>query len=77
MNRILALSLGVGLLAIPLAAPAAAAPNGDDARLMIVDGNSGQVIYDDGYDDLFCVTRMHHWRDWRGNLHRHRRMRCR
>jgi len=26
-------------------------------RLMIVNGNNGQVIYDDGRDDLFCVTR--------------------
>jgi hypothetical protein len=28
-------------------------------RLMIVNGNSGHVIYDDGRDDLFCVTRRH------------------
>jgi hypothetical protein len=26
-------------------------------RLMIVNGNNGHVIYDDGRDDLFCVTR--------------------
>jgi hypothetical protein len=26
-------------------------------RLMIVNGNNGHVIYDDGKDDLFCVTR--------------------
>jgi hypothetical protein len=27
------------------------------SRLMIVNGHTGRVIYDDGYDDLFCVTR--------------------
>ena len=26
-------------------------------RLLIVNGNSGHVVYDDGRDDLFCVTR--------------------
>jgi hypothetical protein len=28
-----------------------------DDRLLIVNGNSGRVIYDDGKNDLFCVTR--------------------
>jgi hypothetical protein len=28
-----------------------------DDRLLIVNGNTGHVIYDDGRDDLFCVTR--------------------
>lgn len=28
-----------------------------DDRLMIVNGKTGRVIYDDGKDDLFCVTR--------------------
>ena len=28
-----------------------------DDRLLIVNGNTGHVIYDDGSDDLFCVTR--------------------
>jgi len=46
----------------PNAAPNAAGdsrPRIDAAgnRLMIVNGNSGDVIYDDGRDDLFCVTR--------------------
>jgi hypothetical protein len=36
---------------------AASAPNESNSRLMIINGNSGRVIYDDGYDDLFCVTR--------------------
>jgi hypothetical protein len=26
-------------------------------RLLIVNGNNGHVIYDDGRNDLFCVTR--------------------
>jgi hypothetical protein len=30
-----------------------------DNRLVIVNGNSGHVIYDDGRDDLFCVKRRH------------------
>lgn len=29
----------------------------DDDRLLIVNGQNGRVIYDDGKDDLFCVTR--------------------
>jgi hypothetical protein len=28
-----------------------------DDRLLIVNGKTGKVIYDDGKDDLFCVTR--------------------
>ncbi len=34
-------------------------PDGPTAeeRLMIVNGNTGRVVYDDGYDDLICVTR--------------------
>lgn len=28
-----------------------------DDRLLIVNGNTGHVIYDDGRNDLFCVTR--------------------
>ena len=28
-----------------------------DDRLLIVNGNTGHLIYDDGSDDLFCVTR--------------------
>lgn len=80
MNRMLALAFGASLLALSLAVPVAAAPtapNPADNRLMIVDGNTDEVIYDDGRDDLFCVTRVHAWRDWRGHLHHHRRMRCR
>lgn len=28
-------------------------------RLVIVNGNNHHVIYDDGRDDLFCVTRLY------------------
>jgi hypothetical protein len=46
-------------------APNAAAPalNGSSYRLMIINGNSGSVIYDDGRDDMFCVTR-HYFVGW-------------
>jgi hypothetical protein len=37
------------------------APGADQSesqdRLLIVNGNNGHVVYDDGRDDLFCVTR--------------------
>lgn len=38
------------------ASPQASAP-ADDARLLIVNGKTHHVIYDDGKNDLFCVTR--------------------
>ncbi len=69
-----------GLFAAGLAAPALAdeaSPQSADNRLMIVDGATDRVIYDDGSDDLFCVTRVHHWHDEYGYRHRHRTMRCR
>ena len=52
------------------------APHVDD-RLLLVNGNTGQVICDDGRDDLFCVTRVHAWRDYHGYRHHYRTMRCR
>ncbi len=47
-------------------------------RLVIVNGNSGHVIYDDGRDDLYCVTRRHivGYDDW-GYPVRRRTMHCR
>jgi len=47
-------------------------------RLMIVNGNNGHVIYDDGRDDMFCVTRRHviGWDDDGRRIYR-RTMRCR
>lgn len=47
-------------------------------RLLIVNGNSGRVIYDDGRNDLFCVTRVVVARhDWDGRPVYKRTMRCR
>lgn len=34
-------------------------PDATGERLMIVNGNTGHVIYDDGRDDLFCLARRH------------------
>jgi hypothetical protein len=50
----------------------------DADRLLIVNGNNGHVIYDDGRDDLFCVTRkvVVGYDDW-GHPIRKRTMRCR
>jgi hypothetical protein len=36
---------------------AAQTTDGATDRLLIVNGNNGRVVYDDGRDDLFCVTR--------------------
>jgi hypothetical protein len=61
-------------------APNAAAParNESHTRLMIINGNSGRVIYDDGYDDMFCVTRRYFvgW-DYYGRRLYRRTMGCR
>ena len=80
MKSFLKLAAALAFVAAPLGASALADPadsNAPDNRLVIVDGNSGQVIYDDGYDDLFCVTRLHRWHDEWGHRHRYRSMRCR
>lgn len=54
-----------------------AAPGSED-RLMIVDGNKRRVIYDDGRDDLYCVTRRRVVRyDQYGRPVYRRNMRCR
>lgn len=53
---------------------------GSDAqdRLLIVNGNSGRVIYDDGRNDLFCVTRkVVAGYDWYGRPVFKRTMKCR
>lgn len=48
----------LAFLATLSSAGAARAGDAND-RLMIVNGNTGHVIYDDGRDDLFCVTHRH------------------
>jgi hypothetical protein len=47
-------------------------------RMLIVNGNNGHVIYDDGRDDLYCVTRKRFVGrdDWGRPIYR-RKMRCR
>ena len=80
MKSLFVLSITSCVLAALLGGPAFADSDGATSatqRLMIVDGNSDQVIYDDGRDDLFCVTRMHRWHDQEGYLHHRRSMRCR
>jgi hypothetical protein len=56
------------------------APQSDrpDNRLLIVNGNSGRVIYDDGHEDMFCVTRRYliGWNDAGRRIY-HRTMSCR
>lgn len=54
MTRILLASVFLGITGLGLVANAQEA---DDERLMIVNGYTGHVVYDDGRDDLFCVTR--------------------
>ncbi len=66
------------LLLAALAPFGARAEEADNNRLLIVNGNSGRVIYDDGRDDLFCVTRRHivGYDDYGRRIY-HRSMRCR
>lgn len=77
MNRFARIILPFAILAT-LAAPGS--PRAEDAneRLLIVNGSSGHVIYDDGRDDLFCVVRrrLAGYNDWGHPIYR-RRMRCR
>ncbi len=69
------LALAVFAALAPLGARAEEASND---RLLIVSANSGHVLYDDGRDDLFCVTRRHvvGYDDWGRRIYR-RHMRCR
>ena len=47
-------------------------------RLLIVNGNNGHVVYDDGRDDLFCVTRRYvAYYNYHGRPVYRRTMRCR
>lgn len=72
-KTILAFSLLASLA--PLGAARAEEVNN---KLLIVNGNSGHVIYDDGRDDLYCVTRRRvvAYDDWGRRIYR-RTMRCR
>lgn len=60
-------------------APSAATePAAAEDRLMIVNRNTGRVIYDDGRNDLFCSTRRYiaGYTDWGRPIYR-RNMHCR
>ena len=63
---------------VPMARAQEADPAGSEDRLMIVNGNTHEVIYDDGHDDLFCVTRVHivGYSEYGRGIYR-RTMRCR
>jgi hypothetical protein len=56
------------------------APQSDraDNRLLIVNGVSGRVMYDDGHEDMFCVTRRYliGWNDAGRRIYQ-RNMSCR
>ncbi len=56
MFRIAIAATALAATTISLTA-ASQAETAADQRLLIVNGNTGHVIYDDGRDDLFCVTR--------------------
>ncbi|HEY6257116.1 MAG TPA: hypothetical protein VIY51_15130 [Xanthobacteraceae bacterium] len=57
-RTLLATAAGVALL-LGCAGVSQAQEAADNDRLVIVNGNSHRVIYDDGRDDLFCVTRLY------------------
>lgn len=47
-------------------------------RLLIVNGNTGHVVYDDGRNDMFCVTRRYvSYYNYHGRPVYRRTMRCR
>jgi hypothetical protein len=54
------------------------AARAEDDKLVVVYANTGQVVYDDGYNDRFCVIRDRFvgYDAW-GREHYRRRTRCR
>jgi lipoprotein-anchoring transpeptidase ErfK/SrfK len=66
------------IASIPAAHAQTKTPPAGNNKLMIVNGNSGRVIYDDGRNDLFCVTRRYTvGYDQYGRRIMRRNMRCR
>jgi hypothetical protein len=62
MFRTFVAAVALAVTSLGLAAPShaeeqATTPAAAQNRLMIVNGNSGHVIYDDRRPDLYCVTR--------------------
>lgn len=56
-KRTLAITAAIVLLAGSAYAQGAPDTQGSAERLLIVNANTGRVIFDDGRNDLFCVTR--------------------
>jgi hypothetical protein len=77
MIRTIFAAAAVATLAASFATSANAQGQGQD-RLLIVNGNTGHVVYDDGRNDLFCVTRRYvAYYDYFGRPVTRRTMRCR
>lgn len=55
MHRTILLSLAG--IALSTAALGAGSSRSGQERLMIVDRDRGRVVYDDGRNDMYCVTR--------------------
>ena len=71
----LVLAAALGSSAVALASTAEAAPK---KSLVVVDGDRGRVVYDDGYDDAFCVfRRVIVWNRYLGDYVIRKRMVCR
>ena len=78
LRKLILTSALLSVTALGFAAEAQAAPKSGNASLVVVNGDTGRVVYDDGYDDAFCVTRRRFiGYDWWGNPIFRRTMRCR
>ena len=77
----LVLAAALGSSALALASTAEAAPksqSGKNAAFVVVDGDRGRVVYDDGHDDVFCVfRRVIVWNRYLGDYVIRKRMVCR
>ena len=77
-RKLILTSTLLSVTALGLAAEAQAAPKNGNASLVVINSDTGRVVYDDGYDDAFCVTRRrfigYHW--WGDPIFR-RTMLCR
>lgn len=77
MIRTIFAAAAVAAVAASFSTSASAQSQGNE-RLLIVNGNTGRVVYDDGRDDLFCVTRRYvAYYTYHGRPVYRRTMRCR
>ena len=75
---VLAAALGSSALAMASSAEATPKSQSGKASLVVVDGDRGRVVYDDGYDDAFCVfRRVIVWNPYVGDYVIRKRMVCR